>query len=180
MCAAAADDAAAAPEPSSPKLTPMGRIKSFFAFDKQQLAKLGVDAFLTYGVCSNVNAALLVSFAWGTFSKASGFSPLAAGQWPRFLATYVALYATVGTVLRPLRLAAAMSLTPYYGKVVQFMQARLPFRATRPRLNRTLAVVILSLFVNTTCTCLLIAFGVWFAGFVSGVPAFPPGWVWPF
>ena len=170
MCAAA----------DAPRPSPLARVKRALAVDKAKLAGLGVDAFLTYGVVSNINAALLVSFAWGTFSKASGLSPLAVGAWPKFLTTYFALYATLGTVLRPVRLTLAISLTPVYGRVASFVQSKLPFRTSRPKLNRTLAVVLLSFVGNTCGTCFLIAGGCWLAGFVTGVPALPPGWVSPF
>ena len=36
------------------------------------------------------------------------------------------LYATLGTVLRPVRFGWAVSLTPVYGAVVRWLQARLP------------------------------------------------------
>ena len=48
-----------------------------FRISKEKLASLGVDAVLTYGVVSNVNAACLVSFAWFSFSKAAGLEPTA-------------------------------------------------------------------------------------------------------
>ena len=57
------------------------------------------------------------------------------------------------------------------------MQRRLPFQSTRPKLNRALAAISIALVVNTFGTCLLIAFGAWFAGVVTGVPAIPPGYV---
>ena len=175
MCEPELHDLGIPPKAPTPLLS---RVKQWFVFDKSKLAALGVDAFLTYGVVSNINAGLLISFAWLTFSKASGFSPLAPGQWPRFGTTYFALYATLGTVLRPLRLAAAISLTPTYGRAISWVQARMPF-GCRPKLNRTIAVVILTIFGNMGGTCLLIVCGVWLAGLFTGVPALPVGWVSP-
>jgi len=135
---------------------------------------------LTYGVVSNVNAALLVSFVWGSFSKAYGISPLSPGAWQKFLPFYFGIYATLGTVLRPLRLAAAVSLTPVYAGVIRWVQDRLPlYRTSNPKLNRTIAVVLVSLIGNTLGTCAITAGGVQLAGFLTGVPAFPPGWRWP-
>ena len=142
------------------------------------MATLGVDSVFAYGVVSNINAAALVTFSWFTFSKAAGVSPLAPGQWPKFFATYTGIYLTVGNLLRPLRFAAAASLTPVYGGLVSWLQARLPLK-DKPKLNRTLAILVLSLLVNTTGTCALIAAGAWLAGLVTGVPALPVGWRWP-
>lgn len=167
--------------PADGDASPLRWWKKWSAFDRDKLAKLGVDAVLTYGVVSNVNAALLVSFSWLSFSRLNGLSPLVPGQWPKFFATYLTIYATVGTVLRPLRLAAAVSLTPIYGRAVRWVQTRVKlFQATRPALNRTIAVVLLTLLGNICGTCALIACGCWLAGVVTGVPAVPAGWRPPF
>ena len=108
---------------------------------------------------SNINAAFTVALAWGTFSKASGLSPLAPGQWSKFLATYVGIYATLGSLLRPFRFALAVGATPLYTKVITGVRDALPFRKTRPALNRTLALVLVSLFLNAAGTCGIIAAG---------------------
>lgn len=150
--------------------------KKALKFDRDTLAKSGVDAFFTYGVVSNLNAAITLSLAWATFSRASGLSPLAAGQWKKFLAVYVGVYATFGTVTRPFRFAAAISLTPIYSRLIMRVRGKLPFRDSNPKLNRTLALVIISLFGNVTGTCLIFGLGIVIAGFVTGVPPFPPGW----
>ena len=71
------------PPPSSSSQACLAQAK----FDKEKLKTLGVDAFFTYGVVSNINAGFTVALAWGTFSKASGLSPLAPGQWKAFLVT---------------------------------------------------------------------------------------------
>jgi len=158
---------------------PLLWLRSKLAFDREKLAGLGVDAFLTYGVVSNLNAALLVAFSVGMYAKASGLSPLAPGAWKGFLATYAGIYAVLGTVLRPFRLALAVSLTPVYGAAVRFVQARLPTFRSRPKLNRTLAIVLISLLGNTVGTCSLMIGGCWLAGIFTGVPLFPPGWTLP-
>ena len=174
-----ADEAAA----SSDSEGPIKRIRAWFGkyakVDKATLAKSGVDAFFTYGVVSNLNAGLTLSLAWGTFSRASGLSPLAPGQWKSFLAVYVGIYATLGTVLRPFRFALAIGLTPTYSDMISRVRGRLPFRDSNPKLNRSLALFLVSLLGNSVVTCAFIAFGVWFAGLVTGVPPFPPGFVLP-
>jgi len=132
-------------------------------------------------VVSNLNAGITIALAWGAFSQGSGMSPLAPGQWKGFLTTYTAIYLSLGTILRPVRMALAVSLTPLYGRGVAALRASLPFRETRPKLNRTIALVLISLVFNTMGTCAVIALGAWLAGLVTGVPAFPPGYTftWP-
>jgi len=163
--------------------SPVKRFRAWFSkyakFDKDTLAKSGVDAFFTYGVVSNLNAALTLSLAWGAFSRASGLSPLVPGQWKSFLAVYVGIYATVGTIMRPFRFALAMGLTPVYSKMILLVRGKLPFYTSNPKLNRSLALLLISLLGNGVGTCALIGGGVWVAGLVTGVPAFPPGFVLP-
>mmetsp|Transcript_804 Transcript_804/g.1332 ORF Transcript_804/g.1332 Transcript_804/m.1332 type:complete len:264 (-) Transcript_804:119-910(-) len=171
--------------PSAEELaSPVGRFRAWImkwaSFDTDQLKMLGVDAFFTYGVVSNINAGLTVALAWGTFSKASGLSPLAPGQWKAFLATYVGIYATLGSILRPFRLALAVGCTPVYSKFVQYVRNGLPFRLSRPRFNRSLALFVVSGVLNILGTFAIIGLGVWTAGVVTGVPAFPPDWKPPF
>jgi hypothetical protein len=58
---------------------------------------------------SNVNAITLVIISWVSFTKSTGLSPLAAGQWKAYLLTYAALYAVVGNGLRPIRFGQLQS-----------------------------------------------------------------------
>ena len=83
---------------------------------------------------------------------------------------------SLGSVLRPIRFAIAVSMTPAYTNFVGRVRDRLPFRATRPKLNRTLAIVFVSLVLNIIGTCSLIFLGISFAGLVTGVRPFPAGW----
>jgi len=73
-------------------------------------------------------------------------------------------------------MALAVSLTPLYGNAVSRLRSSLPFRESRPKLNRTLALVVISLLLNVIGTSGIIFFGAWLAGFVTGVPMFPPGY----
>jgi hypothetical protein len=123
-----------------------------------------------------VNVGFLVSLAWITFSQASGLSPLAPGQWKGFLGTYAGLYVSLGSILRPVRFAIAVSMTPAYQRFVGRFRGVLPFRESRPKLNRTLAIIVVSLILNVVGTFGLIFLGISFAGLVTGVQPFPPGW----
>jgi len=177
----ATDDAeadAAADEP--PKKSGLEGMRSWFkkwaSFDKEKLKTFGVDAFFTYGVVSNINAGFLVTLAWMTFSQSSGMSPLAPGAWKKFAATYGALYISLGSILRPVRFAVAAGSTPYYTALVARLRKRLPLRQQRPQLNRGLAMFIVALLLNVGLTFGIVFAGVSFAGLVTGVPPFPPGW----
>lgn len=184
-CTVCSSGAAGSPVPEPPAdSSAVGRTRAWLSkwikFDRESLGKLGVDAFFTYGLVSNLNAGLTISVAWFTFCKSAGLSPLAPGQWPKFLALYAGIYLSFGTLTRPFRMAFSVSLTPLFGRAIRRLQSSLPFAVTNPQLNRTLALVTMSVLGNTVCTCLLIAAGVLLAGFVTGVPVLPPGAVLPF
>ena len=144
--------------------------------NKDVLAKLGIDAFFTYGFVSNVNAGITIALAWGTFTRASGLSPLAPEQWSKFLAVYVGIYATLGTVLRPFRLAIAVGMTPGFSAIVKRLQTSMPFYGKRPKLARTAALVIVSFLGNICVTCGVAGLGIYISSVFTGVPVFPAGY----
>lgn len=115
-------------------LGPVAKFMTFFIKDgklnKDKLASAGASLTLSYGFVSNVNAFTLLMVAWFSFFKTTGLSPLAPGQWPKYLAVYAALYATIGNLLRPLRIAAAAAIAPVFEKLVSFFQRK--FGLTRP------------------------------------------------
>ena len=102
-------------------------------------------------VCPSARAAgLTIALAWGTFCKSSGLSPLVPGQWPKFVAVYVGIYATLGTILRPFRVALAIGLTPSFSKTITYLQQRLPY-ASRPKLNRGLGARRACILASDVC-----------------------------
>lgn len=139
------------------------------------LAKAGSNFFFAYGFISNVNAGCTIALAWGAFTRSSGLSPFAPGQWSKFLAVYLSIYLTLGTALRPFRLALGVWITPRFDRVVKAQQARLPFAQTRPRLNRSLALLIVSLLGNMFAMLVVTTSGIWLGSLLTGVPVFPPG-----
>lgn len=74
-------------------------------------------AFAAYGIISNLNAGVLVTLSWLSVVKQTGLTPLDPGMWPRFLGIYAGLYLAVGSLMRPLRLAAALAAAPFFNKV---------------------------------------------------------------
>lgn len=67
-----------------------------------------------------------------------------------------------------------------YSAVVARVRGALPFRSSRPVLNRSLALFVVSGLLNMALFFTLTWLGVWLSGRVTGVPAFPPGWKRPF
>lgn len=131
--AAAWIEAHRAPKP--PSLGPLGKLKAFFLtpdgkLNTQKLASAGASTVLSYGFVSNVNAFTLLMIAWYSFVTSTGLSPMAPGQWPKYLVLYGTLYATVGNLLRPARIALAATLAPVFERVVTWFQKR--FNLGRP------------------------------------------------
>ena len=174
----ACDAAAAAPEPAPEPTSALGKTRAWFSkwakFDRATLSKLGVDFLFTYGVVSNLNVALTASLAFAAFATKNGRSPLAAGAKAGFLVEYAIIYATLGTLLRPVRMALAVSATPLYSRAVGKLRSSLPFYESRPKLNRTIALFLMSVLLNVFASGLLAAFGCYIASIITGVSFFPP------
>lgn len=76
------------------------KIKSVFnqsgvkdKFTKENLAKMGLYALLSYGFVSNFSYISCVIIAWCVHGKRTGLSPLAPDQWKSFLLVYAGLFA---------------------------------------------------------------------------------------
>merc|ERR1719437_304446 len=90
---------------------------------RQKLAKMGLSVLLSYGFVSNMSYCVTVSLAWFGFSKKTGLSPLAPGQWKGFLAVYAGFY-VFNNFVRPMRFAASVGVAPYFDRVVKSIQNR--------------------------------------------------------
>ncbi|KAL6754356.1 hypothetical protein V8C86DRAFT_2704266 [Haematococcus lacustris] len=121
--------AAASAQPSAPAQPArgvLGRLKQLFAgsqMDKAKLASLGMGAFASYGVISNLTYGTCLTIAWLSFVKAKGVTPLAPGQWVPFLGFYAGLW-TLQNFARPLRFAAAVALAPAFERAIAVIGAR--------------------------------------------------------
>jgi len=107
-----------------------GRVKAFFGkvfggakMDKQKLTALGASALLSYGFVSNLSHLTCLIIAWCVHGKKSGLSPLDPGQWPAFLAVY-AIFFAFQNVIRPLRFAVSVALSPFFDRLVEAIQVR--------------------------------------------------------
>ena len=117
---------------------------------RDKLRELGLSVLLSYGWVSNCNMAFCLIVSWVTFGKTTGLSPLAAGQWPAFLAVYMGLWLACN-FLRPARLAAAAAISPLFDRLLAFFQR--VFSIDQPR------AVLITLFLVNIVGTLSLVFG---------------------
>jgi len=137
------------------------KIRGAMKFDRQAIAKMGIDFGLTYNMISNVNGSVTLSAAWYIASMKTGLSPLAPGQWRSLLAAYASLY-VVAALVRPLRIAVALGSTHKMEQLLQYMQKRIGCT----RASAIGMVFALGIVLWLTCC----AAGVTFASALAGVP----------
>mmetsp|Transcript_112919 Transcript_112919/g.315473 ORF Transcript_112919/g.315473 Transcript_112919/m.315473 type:complete len:253 (+) Transcript_112919:106-864(+) len=129
---------------------------------RQRLAKAGMSVVLSYGWVSNVSYSVTVSLAWYIFSKRTGLSPLAPGQWKSFLAVYAGFY-VFNNIVRPLRFALSVSVSMYFDRVVQGIQDKF-------QVKKGVAVGLTVFFFNVVGTIALMCLGISIASAAAGVP----------
>ena len=71
-----------------------------------------------------------MAVSWVGFVKKFGVSPLASGQWPKFLAFYSAFWMAQNFV-RPLRFSLALAMAPAFDRFIDFLSVKL--RISRPK-----------------------------------------------
>lgn len=133
---------------------------------RQKLAKMGLSVLLSYGFVSNLSYCVTVSLAWFGFSKKTGLSPLAPGQWKGFLAVYAGFY-VFNNFIRPMRLAASVGVAPYFEKAVAAIQRK-------TKLNKSASIGIVVFLANICGTTSLMSLGIYIASLAAGIPVFPP------
>jgi hypothetical protein len=92
----------------------------------------------------------------------TGLSPLAAGQWPKFLAVYAGFYVFNG-IIRPARLTLAVVVGRYFDAAVLTLQNKFNCR-------KGVAIAMLVFLANIVGTCSFMALGIYLASVASGVP----------
>jgi len=133
---------------------------------KQRMAKAGLSVVLSYGWVSNVSYSITVSLAWYLFSKKTGLSPLAPGQWKGFLAIYAGFY-VFNNVIRPLRFGMSVGVSVYFDRAIQKVQDIF-------QIKKGFAVFLTVFLVNVVGTCLLMGSGIVLASTASKVPIWVP------
>ena len=154
----------------SEKRSIVSKIKSAIGFNrdkdeeplKAKLMKMGLACFLSYGFVSNMGYAVSLSLCWYSFNVKTGLSPLASGQWPKFLAAYSAFY-VINNFLRPFRVAIAVSVSPFFEKLIKSFQTKLG-------LGRKAAIALVVFLFNIVGTTSAMFLGVSAATLISGIP----------
>eukprot|EP00816_Leptocylindrus_hargravesii_P004360 CAMPEP_0196812032 /NCGR_PEP_ID=MMETSP1362-20130617/20196_1 /TAXON_ID=163516 /ORGANISM="Leptocylindrus danicus, Strain CCMP1856" /LENGTH=223 /DNA_ID=CAMNT_0042187447 /DNA_START=78 /DNA_END=749 /DNA_ORIENTATION=- len=129
---------------------------------RQRLTKMGMSVLLSYGFVSNMSYCISVSLAWYGFTKKTGLSPLAPGQWPKFLAVYAGFY-IFNNIVRPLRITLSVYIATYFDNVVKSVQNRL-------NCSKGMAVGAVVFLFNVCGTLAFMSAGIAFASILSGVP----------
>jgi len=133
---------------------------------RQLLVKMGTSVVLAYGFTSNFSNICLVIVSWYMFWMRTGLSPLSQGQWGAYLLTLIALYATVGNLLRPVRVIVAAAIGPTFDDIVAWMQAKL-------NINKPLAIATTCLLINGIGSATLLTAGMVGASLLTGMPILP-------
>ena len=140
--------------------------------DKAKLTALGTSALLSYGFVSNVSYVTCLICAWVVFGRQTGLSPLATGQWPKFLAVYAGFWA-VQNIIRPLRFGLSVAIAPTFDRFVDLVR-RQASSVTGKQVPKAVAFGIVVLLVNIVGTCSYLFFGLATATKIAGVPFLPP------
>mmetsp|Transcript_10688 Transcript_10688/g.34193 ORF Transcript_10688/g.34193 Transcript_10688/m.34193 type:complete len:232 (-) Transcript_10688:277-972(-) len=145
---------------------------------KGDLASMGMTSFFAYGIVSNFNSVLLIAFTWASFRRANPtLSPLSdtalllnPGTWfplkKAFMALYVGIYATVGSVMRPFRFGLAIAITPKLDSIYKGLQSRL-------RVSKAVAIFLVTLVVNIGLSVALLVFSIYAFCFALRVSPLP-------
>ena len=132
---------------------------------RQRLAKMGLSVLLSYGWVSNMSYSITISLAWFIFSKQTGLSPLAKGQWKPFLGVYAGFY-IFNNFIRPFRIGLSVAVARYFDNIVKVFQDKF-------KVSKGLAIGITVFFANIVGTLAAMSAGIALASLASGVPIFP-------
>jgi hypothetical protein len=127
---------------------------------------ISVDRLIGRSVGFFVIPTLFFVARWFGFSKKTGLSPLAPGQWKGFLAVYAGFY-VFNNFVRPMRLAASVGVAPYFEKAVNTIQRK-------TKLSKGVSVGIVVFLANVCGTTSLMSLGIYIASLAAGIPIFPP------
>ncbi len=92
----------------------------------------------------------------------TGKSPLAPGQWKPFLAVYAGFW-VFNNIIRPLRFALAVAVSPYFDRFVSFIQEK-------TGLGRGWSIGLVVFLANVVGTLSLMCLGISGASILAGVP----------
>ena len=138
------------------------------------LLQLGAIAVLAYSFIANVQAGMVMAVAWGQTSRLTGMSPLAPGNWARFLQIQSTLNMVFGGPFLPARAIITVKWFFPYRRLAVGVLRRLPFQKKYPLLNRIACLLFMWIVVNLVSVGVLTAGMVWLTSLWTGVPVFFP------
>ena len=95
----------------------------------------------------------------------TGMSPLAPGQWKPFLAVYAGLW-VVTNFMRPIRVAAAVAISPKFDHALAGFQNRF-------KVNKAVAIGMTVFMANVVIVSALFVVSIGLAALLSGTPIWP-------
>lgn len=140
----------------------LSSIKNSNVFTKDNVAKLGFNVLLSYGWISNTFAITGVIISWIIFGKANNISPLAPGQWKKFLLVYAGVWAA-NNLLRPIRVSLSILVAPLFEKFIDNLQARF-------KVSRSIAVAMVVFLFNIIGSFSYLFVGLYVATSIAHVP----------
>jgi len=140
----------------------LSSIKKANIFNKENITKLGFNVLLSYGWISNTFAITGVIISWVIFGKANNISPLAPGQWKKFLLVYAGVWAA-NNLLRPIRVSLSIVVAPIFEKFIYYLQAKF-------KVSRSAAVAIVVFLFNIVGSFSYLFVGLYVATSIAHVP----------
>lgn len=137
-------------------------IWKFFFLGNKKLSDVGQSAFLAYALVSNICTVCCFTVAWISHGRIYHCSPFSKNQWKTFGLIYAGIW-TANNLLRPLRISAAIALSPLYDKAIDKV-------SVRTGLERNASCVIIVLCVNVLGTLSALALGALIGSKVAKVP----------
>ena len=133
--------------------------------------QLGTTALLAYSSVANAVRGCTVAAAWAATSLAHGASPLAPGQWVRFMTTHDTLRLCFEPLMLPVCAGLTLLVALPYRKLVVDLQRRIPWHERRPLVSAAI-VLGLTYAAGMGMVAGLSAALIGASGAVIGVPAF--------
>lgn len=143
-------------------LNVLSTIKRKNIFNKESITKLGFNVLLSYGWISNTFAITGVIISWVIFGKANNISPLAPGQWKKFLLVYAGVWAA-NNLLRPIRVSLSILVAPIFEKFIYNLQDKFKF-------SRTASIAIVVFLFNIVGSFSYLFIGLYIATTIAHVP----------
>lgn len=134
---------------------------------------LAAIAVLAYNFVANVQAGMVTAAAWTRTSFVTGKSPLAPGNWARFLQMQETLNMMFGGPFLPARAILTIKWFFPYRRLVVGVQRLSPLRQKYPLLSRCTCVLGIWLMVNLVSVGLLTVTMIWLGSSWTGVPVIP-------